>query len=139
MGSLRHAWGMQWVGMNQPMEIRKKSCVGAASGQWELAVVCGLPEVEQYLMSRILEKQREFPLAIILFPLTPRVCELSSSPLINTSRSSRIKIYSYIFIYMCSSCSYNTTKGIHVPKAMINRDRWQERVKGIHVVSTPWW
>ena len=113
---LRHRWGPwgmhgacnEWAWTNQ--WNTEKSCVGAASGQWELAVVCGLTEVEHYLMLRILEKQPEFPLAIIPFPLTPRVCALSSSPLIHTSRSSRIKIYSHIFIYTCSSCSYNTTQ-----------------------------
>ena len=101
--------GIQWVGVNQPMEIQKKSCVGAAGGPWGLAVVCGLPEVEALFNVKNSGKTAEFPLAVIPFPSTPRVRELSSSPLINTSRSSRIKIYSHLFIYKCSSCSYNTT------------------------------
>ena len=111
---LRHRWGPwnmhkaynEWAWTNQWKYGKRVAWAQqVANKNWRWCVASR--KLKHYLMSRILEKQPEFPLAVIPFPLTPRVCEPSSSPLINTSRSSRIKIYSHIFIYTCSSCSYN--------------------------------
>ena len=100
---LRHRCGpggMQWVGVNQPMEIQKKVAWAqlVAHGGWRWCVA--FRKLKHYLMWRILEKRQSSTCSHSV-PVDPScvrtlvICSAKNKPVVKNKN-----IFSYFYIYV---------------------------------------